>query len=188
MGRPIVNLLGKKFGALTVIARSPNRLSSGAANWMCECTKCGKIVEKYYAILKLNPLSCGHCKKMVKRTTRPGESGRNALLGKYKQSARERNLEWKLTVDEFTILTTQDCVYCGQAPAQHATGTRGHAYVYSQFLHNGIDRIDSSTGYTIENTVSCCKQCNFAKRDLSLEEFRSWLFRVNKRLESASWP
>lgn len=43
---------------------------------------------------------------------------------------------------------------------------------------NGIDRVDSSIGYTIQNSVPCCKICNYAKHNLTLEEFTLWLDRL----------
>lgn len=43
-----------------------------------------------------------------------------------------------------------------------------------RLIYNGIDRIDNAKGYTIENSVTCCKRCNFAKRNMSYDEFISW--------------
>ena len=43
---------------------------------------------------------------------------------------------------------------------------------------NGIDRIDSSKGYTVENSVACCKYCNTAKNTMSVDEFLKWIGRV----------
>ena len=40
--------------------------------------------------------------------------------------------------------------------------------------YNGIDRIDSTKGYFNDNVVSCCKVCNRAKSNLSLEDFKQW--------------
>ena len=45
---------------------------------------------------------------------------------------------------------------------------------------NGIDRIDSSKGYTVENSVPCCKYCNTAKNTMSVDEFLKWIGRVYK--------
>jgi hypothetical protein len=42
-------------------------------------------------------------------------------------------------------------------------------------LHNGIDRVDSSAGYTVDNSAPCCKTCNAAKRSLSVQEFLAWV-------------
>jgi hypothetical protein len=42
---------------------------------------------------------------------------------------------------------------------------------------NGIDRVDNSIGYIKSNSVTCCSQCNFAKNDISLYEWLSYLER-----------
>ena len=36
---------------------------------------------------------------------------------------------------------------------------------------NGIDRIDSNIGYTVNNCVPCCTICNHMKNDLTTDEF-----------------
>ena len=36
---------------------------------------------------------------------------------------------------------------------------------------NGIDRIDNNLGYTVQNSISCCKKCNYAKHKMSYDEF-----------------
>jgi hypothetical protein len=41
----------------------------------------------------------------------------------------------------------------------------------SEFQYNGIDRVDSSKGYYIDNCVPCCGICNTCKMDLTLDEF-----------------
>ena len=35
----------------------------------------------------------------------------------------------------------------------------------------GIDRIDSTKGYSKDNCVSCCKMCNIMKNKFSKEDF-----------------
>lgn len=44
---------------------------------------------------------------------------------------------------------------------------------------------DNSKGYTLENVVTCCKFCNYAKHTSTYEDFIKWLdrlveFRVEK--------
>lgn len=46
------------------------------------------------------------------------------------------------------------------------------------YTYNGIDRVDNNKGYTITNSVPCCKDCNFAKRDMTHDEFIAWVTRV----------
>ena len=42
---------------------------------------------------------------------------------------------------------------------------------FSPVRINGIDRINSDKGYTIDNCVPCCAQCNHMKLDYTTEEF-----------------
>jgi hypothetical protein len=74
-------------------------------------------------------------------------------LGHYKQNARKRGHEWKLSDDEALVLFRNACVFCGVSPAK------------------GIDRIDSADGYTTNNAQSCCKIHNMMKGTLSTAAF-----------------
>lgn len=47
-------------------------------------------------------------------------------------------------------------------------------------VYNGLDRRDNAQGYTLENTVPCCKFCNFAKNVYSEEDFIGWINRLVK--------
>lgn len=42
-------------------------------------------------------------------------------------------------------------------------------------LYNGIDRKNSSEGYTLGNSLPCCRVCNRAKSDMDYEEFKQWI-------------
>ena len=46
--------------------------------------------------------------------------------------------------------------------------------------YNGIDRKDNALGYVEGNVVSCCKFCQYAKRDLPYEEFVAHLARAGQ--------
>jgi hypothetical protein len=48
----------------------------------------------------------------------------------------------------------RECTYCG-----HRIATVG------------IDRVDSSKGYTLKNAVAACKFCNQGKSDLTREQW-----------------
>jgi hypothetical protein len=51
--------------------------------------------------------------------------------------------------------------------------SRTHEYAY-----NGIDRVDNFKGYEIDNCVPCCYICNYAKRDMSKDQFLAWVKRI----------
>lgn len=82
----------------------------------------------------------------------------------YKKNAKKRNLSFDLTKEQFYNLTTQPCNYCGEFIKEY----------------NGIDRINSSIGYTLDNCVSCCEICNKMKLDYNID---FWLEHMNKILK-----
>lgn len=38
--------------------------------------------------------------------------------------------------------------------------------------------MDSSKGHTLDNVVPCCKHCNYAKRERSVEQFTEWVMKI----------
>lgn len=96
-----------------------------------------------------------------------GVAARNQLVLSYKNGAKERGLEFALTDGQIDKLFSQICCYCGAQPEQIKTNGRNTG----EFIYNGIDRIDNNKGYTIDNVVACCGKCNFAKNQLTPEEF-----------------
>lgn len=64
------------------------------------------------------------------------------------RSAQTRNIVWNLSFAEFKILIKQTCYYC-----QNNLGKHIHS-------GSGLDRIDNTKGYTIDNVLPCCGICN----------------------------
>lgn len=73
----------------------------------------------------------------------------NPRLDAIKRSATRREIEWHLNDDEAKKMLVMPCVYC--------------AHLNLEVRVNGIDRLDSSKGYTTENCRPCCKDCNYMK-------------------------
>jgi hypothetical protein len=72
------------------------------------------------------------------------------------RKAKSRGLEVTLTLEQFTKLIENECTYCGGSTVNYGSG---------------LDRVDSTRGYTLENSVPCCYLCNVMKSDLTLEAF-----------------
>jgi hypothetical protein len=66
-----------------------------------------------------------------------------------KENAGRRNIEWELTDEQAYKCITTPCTYCN--------------YLDLDKVLNGIDRLDSSQGYTQDNCVPCCTHCNLMK-------------------------
>ena len=164
--------VGTRFGKFTVIERveRPKYLKNKDAYWRCVCD-CGKELNIASNSLRKHTRSCG-CKKSIGQY----QSAINRVIRQYKKHAKDRNLSFSLTKEEFFELTTGSCYYCGTPPNQKCKSECNTG----DFIYNGIDRINNNLGYYLGNCVSCCKQCNRAKTDFSVEEFYEWIRKVSE--------
>ena len=77
-----------------------------------------------------------------------------ARYGVYQRGAERRGIEFKLSIADFQVFWQKPCYYCGD-PIDTI----------------GIDRLNNDKGYTVDNTVSCCKVCNFMKHTMDELQF-----------------
>lgn len=91
---------------------------------------------------------------------------------------KENNVNCELSEIDIAELMLADCIYCGKK---------------TDLLDNKINTIDrylnfdidgNKTGYTKDNCVSACMNCNCAKRQLSIDDFRSWMIRIKSNLNN----
>lgn len=73
----------------------------------------------------------------------------------YCRQAEDRGYDITLTKEQLHDIVTKECDYCD--------------HIDEDF--NGIDRIDNDIGYTIENVVPACKNCNNMKNTMCKEVF-----------------
>lgn len=174
---------GTRVNKLTILEYLGRTLPNRHYYWKCRCD-CG--VEKAIRgdrIQNGTAYSCG-CKKqlnpdIIRTRTEKGVTGFNSLFGKYKIASKRRELEFSLTKEQFYNLTTNNCFYCGCLPKQKAKGSSfevtAKTLEYGMFYHNGIDRVNNDIGYLIDNCVTCCKVCNYAKHTMKYEDFLEWI-------------
>lgn len=162
-----LDLIGQKFGKLTVLKQNGKYTYKGRTyiHWDCQCD-CGKIVNVRGSNLKSK--STKSCGCVIPHRKSFSESNFNYIFYTYKRNARLKKREFSLTKEEFKILTSSKCYYCNQQPQ---TITKNQNTSNGYYKYNGIDRVDNSKGYSIDNCVSCCKRCNFSKHNLSKTEF-----------------
>jgi hypothetical protein len=92
----------------------------------------------------------------------------HTLVAEWKRGARLRNKSWQLTDAQAAWLSKQPCFYCGKAPSQ----------LRKRHVYSGIDRIDNTKGYQVDNVVPCCRDCNFAKKAMTFDQFKDWVTAV----------
>jgi len=91
------------------------------------------------------------------------------MWGYYRANANRTKdglvLPFELEKEAFEKLVFSECYYCGAPPKPV----------------NGIDRVDNRLGYLSGNVVSCCRRCNRAKDDMTVEEFLGWVEKLAKK-------
>lgn len=160
--------IGQVFERLEVLSESP-KVRKYVKMWTCKCA-CGvetKVSQTH--LLSRHTKSCG-C--LQKDSTRVPDAGFRGLLQQYKAGALSRGLEWSLTEEEFKTLTSSACYYTDRKTSQKfiSSDTHRRRRLFGLepnpggvYFYNGVDRLDNSKGYTVENCVSCCEEANFAK-------------------------
>lgn len=170
----ITDYIGSRYGRLTVTGLSELKRYKGTTAVIVDCLcDCGNLNSYHLGNLKRGTTrSCG-CLRDQSLRSRPAVSPFSRYRSNYLRSAKKRRLTFDLDLTSFTSLVTADCHYCGHPPV-----SKKFDNYKTLVCVNGLDRIDSTVGYTSTNVVPCCAQCNTAKLDYTTEEFDSWLKRV----------
>lgn len=159
-------LVGKKFNKLTATEKIKN---NGKTSYKCTCN-CGKsTIVTHWKLYSGRTKSCGCSRKDADKTRNidkrleEGVSCSRRVIYYYQRNATNRGIEFHLTDEECLKLFKRNCKYCNREPFT----TISYKGYNGSFTYTGIDRIDSLKGYTTDNVVPCCKDCNYMKRDLS---------------------
>ena len=143
--------------------------------YLIECNNCKNQISGTANTLK------APCKKCSYKKSCDLQDLRLQLLYKYKYNAEKRGYNFFLTNEEFFFLIEQECNYCGEKPS---TIWKSHRKENNTVIYNGVDRKNNSIGYTIDNSCSCCKRCNYIKNNIGIEDFKNvvlkWSERVNQ--------
>jgi len=167
----LINMIGKKFNRLRVIKRNYPNSQYGQPKYLCKCD-CGKEVIVYgYSLRNGNTKSCGCLKTDLagnQKRLNYGLANIRLAISNYKRRAKRKGQEYNLTEEQFIELTQKDCHYCGAKPNNKniKKGCNG------DYIYNGLDRVDNDKGYTMDNVVPCCRNCNRAKYKMTLQEFQ----------------
>lgn len=175
---PKEEIIGKRFSKLIVVGLEFKPYKRYKC--LCDCGNFGFATQ--FMLTSGKAKSCG-CYRISHAKIEPGLSGFNDLIKRYRHDAKERSLEFLLTNEQFKILTKSNCYYCNSSP-ERVIGISNNA----KYTYNGIDRKDNNIGYLIDNVVTCCTFCNYAKHIRSHDEFINWLNNLVKYRSSLSGP
>lgn len=149
---------GTRFGLLIVVKRLGSNME-GKTIFLCKCDCGNDRIVTGHALKRGTIRSCGCTNPNKNRIG--GNREFNQSFSGYKQGAKRRGLSFELSPDDVKRMFNGECFYCGAIPSMGKNG----------YTRNGIDRIDSEKGYTLDNCVSCCTECNFLKSDTPYQEF-----------------
>lgn len=161
----------QKFDRLLVLRFIPGTKEQPGV-WLCLC-ECGeeKAVKSNHLITG-KVKSCG-CLLALNSSTRPLETGINQFIRYNLKNGKKYPVE--LSREEIKDLIFGDCFYCGAQPSQVMNIGNNISGRKMAFLYNGIDRVDNTKGYSLNNCVTSCRYCNAGKNTLSPKEYIEWL-------------
>lgn len=181
----------KRYGKL-LVTEHKGKDKRGKHLWLCKCDCGGEKVVVGDNLSSGKSKSCGCLKKefLSKKGNQFGlyKDRQVAMLkvqySHLKRRHKQNNMSGNvINFHRFKELSKLPCKYCGVPYSKEIEDrlneSKNKKRLSNEVLKiNGIDRIDSNIGYTVENSVSCCKYCNFAKHTMSEDDFYKWIKKV----------
>ncbi|QFR59542.1 HNH endonuclease [Xanthomonas virus phiXaf18] len=168
--------IGAQFGAWTVLYKGPPGRSGGQTMWGCRCACGTERLVRSGALRHRQSLSCG-CARTYEHNTIPAGDPQEYVwrFNAYADKAKRRGHAFDLSLEQFIRISGRDCHYCGASPAMPVRTGRKRS---TPSLMNGIDRVDNSVGYVLDNCVPCCTWCNEMKRHRPQDAFLAHVRRI----------
>ena len=163
----VINEAGNRYGRLIVKSRAKNK--HGEAHWICRCDCGAERVVSGCSLRRGHSKSCGCSYKLEY-----GEASFRKMIRQIKNDAISRNIDFNLSEGQVRTLSSLPCFYCGKTPSNVCMGTRHNG----SYKYSGLDRVDNDIGYTTDNVVPCCIDCNKAKQAKSILGFLKWFKRI----------
>lgn len=159
------DLTGRKINKWLVLRQTENYRHKYSM-WVCRC-ECGR--EKVLRACNLTNGISRSCRSCAPKRSgfknlkaQKPDAAFNSVFAIYRWQAKKADRDFLLTREEFKILTQQPCFYCGDPPSNIKKSHAGNYFVY-----NGVDRVENSQGYRMDNVVPCCHTCNAMKQEFA---------------------
>lgn len=165
--------VGQRFGFYVITDPGPIYKSGKRyVGVLCDCGR--KKQARESDLLNGDSAGCYSCAQKVNKSYLKLDDTTlvwNYFLNGYVQNAKKRGIEFNLTMEEFKIIVEANCHYCGREPHMVKKGT---------ITANGVDRVDNTRGYEVDNCVAACKWCNYWKKDMTVEDFYAQARRITE--------
>lgn len=171
---------GIKIGLWTVVSFHHKTSKQSYWNAKCSCGKEGILRDD--VIRKQRSNSCISCRQRGKPSRSRIDNRAQVLVNTeysmYKSQAKFHQREFQLSKVEFSKLIFSNCHYCLTTPNR----IMSDKFSSETITINGVDRVNSDLGYTLQNCVPCCAICNRMKNALTIHEFKSHIVQINANL------
>lgn len=126
--------------------------------YIYNCKDCGKEIRPRQQQLKNCTGKCQSCCHKIEKF--------KVRFNFLKERCKQGNIKRSLSFNDYLEFTKiNNCYYCN---IEIDWTTKTHSYGGKAYY---LDRKNSNIGYTKENCVVCCSQCNRMKMSLSSKEF-----------------
>ena len=147
-----------------------HKCKGGAYGVKSVCKECRKEEKKEYSsrdyVIEKQKTYYQDHKETIRNRLNKHYWTLNGQYHEYKKHAKKRKIEFNLTQNDCTAFYNTNCHYCGDS----LNGI-------------GIDRVDSSKGYSLGNVVPCCSKCNFMKHVLTTDEFLTHIKKIIEHMK-----
>lgn len=184
-------LIGKKFGMLTVIGQHykpalPRADRGGRVDnelWcLCRCS-CGnqELYEVRAATLNIGKCTCCGClnyaahaahARDISEANRKYDPITAAAIGRFRRFYSDGDISFEM----WRLYNNLPCIYCRAEPSNkvisECIGSKEKFSIEDRtFIYQGLDRINSSQPHNLDNCVPACAICNHAKNDGQISTF-----------------
>jgi len=182
------NLIGMKFGKLTVMKLDPEEeyfigrhgYKRRKIKWICQCD-CGSFTHTFAQGLQGGQTTqCKACGYYRQKTI---EQMIRQVVHNAKYRSKQKNISFSLTVKYLQELFDKQngkCVLSGE-PIGFANTNKENKKGKTTA---SLDRIDSSKGYDNNNVQWVHKRVNSMKNDMLENEFNEWCKKIVDRMSS----
>lgn len=188
----VIDLINLRFGRLIVKSKNSIKGNRRQVRWNCICDCGNEHIVTGESLRSGKSKSCGCLLKEARHVINKNNDREKAMLMLIYSSLKKRNkLKWNdsIVIDfkKFKELSLSNCFYCGCLPSnsqydiryENRNGQKEKIIITNYVLkYNGIDRKDSSKGYELSNVLPCCRRCNVAKLDSSIDDFKNHIIKI----------
>jgi len=95
----------------------------------------------------------------------------------------------EIPLDFFISISQENCFYCNQKPSNYSHYQYSNKYSfearnYGMIYYSGLDRYNNLPKHEIFDVVPCCKHCNFAKSNMTPNQFFNHINKINENKQT----